>query len=696
MYRSDVQQIGIALFCAGLLVGANARADSVQGSSSGIFLNPAPPGATVGGVGTNFFTWGVGYGGPPSSLHFAGDAFTTDTSLQEIFSLGTLTFYNGTIYSGTGASAVDLRVTVTLTMPSGVTEHITQTLTLINTPNVGSPAQNADYVFLPTSFPDVSFFVGGLPFTLTFVGFGSVDGSGFVSAIDRFHVLETSSASAELLATISPACEVSAGGPDFKVIPIPYACPRRCWLFFVCTGHCRDFRDFDGDGGDDCLLSELEDDNGNSFQLWCMKTPRSGGEFYWYGLFYVSSGRDPKLAGMCPFGGGRNSGVAFHTGDSNVSGKPDCFLGSRWTSRDQQVGDADDDGDGKIDWWVYRFDVASFITRATNFQSDDGPGGTSTVEVAQSYHWDPWPWDLPPALDPRLIPLLENEPAMGPDERALCDLNRDGACDIADVELFYASFGSCVGLSGYRPVADFDGNGCVDTVDEHFLFELDADGDAMPDAWDNCPGEFNPGQEDADGDGVGDICDNCPDTPNMHQGDEDGDGIGDPCDNRPPEIECGDPVVLWSPNHDLVDVSSAFSVTDPDGDPVTLSFRVISDESETPETGDGTGRHAPDFKTQLASGAQGLFVRSERRGREDGRFYIAVITADDRQGGVTTAVCTLAVVPHDQNNPQSLDDVLAQAVDAAIKVQDAVDKGAPLPPAGLYEHGLSGPLGPKQ
>lgn len=221
----------------------------------------------------------------------------------------------------------------------------------------------------------------------------------------------------------------------------------------------------------------------------------------------------------------------------------------------------------------------------------------------------------------------------------------------------------------------------------------DADADGNSDDADNCPDDFNPGQEDGDVDGVGDVCDNCPDDPNPDQADSDGDGIGDECENQPPVITCNAPVVLWSPDHDLVDVSSAFSVDDPDGDDVTLDLRVFSDEPETPETGDGTGRHAPDFKDEHPDG-RGLLVRSERRGPEDGRFYIFVITADD---GVaeTTEVCIAAVVPHDQEQ-QSLDDVLAQAEAAALIAQDAVDNGDPLPPPGLHEHGLADPLGPKQ
>lgn len=170
--------------------------------------------------------------------------------------------------------------------------------------------------------------------------------------------------------------------------------------------------------------------------------------------------------------------------------------------------------------------------------------------------------------------------------------------------------------------------------------------------------------------------------------------IPEPPVNQPPVITCNGPVVLWSPDHELVDVSAAFSVTDPDDDPVTLSFRVFSDEPETPETGDGTGRHAPDFKDEH-DGGRGLLVRSERRGSEDGRYYIFVITADDGNGGVTTGVCVAAVVPHDQDQ-QSLDDVIAQAEAAVPVVQDALDNGGELPPPGLYEHGLADPLGPKQ
>ncbi|MDI1450291.1 thrombospondin type 3 repeat-containing protein [Polyangium sp. 6x1] len=85
--------------------------------------------------------------------------------------------------------------------------------------------------------------------------------------------------------------------------------------------------------------------------------------------------------------------------------------------------------------------------------------------------------------------------------------------------------------------SDCDGapsNGC----------SVDADGDGVPDAYDNCPDVVNLEQGDQDGDGAGDACDadpdgdeiptemgdNCPWTANAGQEDRDEDGVGDACD----------------------------------------------------------------------------------------------------------------------------------------------------------------------
>jgi predicted extracellular nuclease len=63
---------------------------------------------------------------------------------------------------------------------------------------------------------------------------------------------------------------------------------------------------------------------------------------------------------------------------------------------------------------------------------------------------------------------------------------------------------------------------------------LDADGDSIPDATDNCPATANAGQADADGDGRGNACDNCRLVANNTgagaQCDSDNDGFGNRCD----------------------------------------------------------------------------------------------------------------------------------------------------------------------
>ena len=88
--------------------------------------------------------------------------------------------------------------------------------------------------------------------------------------------------------------------------------------------------------------------------------------------------------------------------------------------------------------------------------------------------------------------------------------------------------------------------------DEPTLLELDADGDYIPDALDNCPNVQNPDQADSDGDGNGDPCtvyqdtdgdtvpdksDNCPNIATSDFSDRDGDGVGDSCDKSPDGIE---------------------------------------------------------------------------------------------------------------------------------------------------------------
>ena len=99
--------------------------------------------------------------------------------------------------------------------------------------------------------------------------------------------------------------------------------------------------------------------------------------------------------------------------------------------------------------------------------------------------------------------------------------------------------------------------------------------------------------------------------------------------NQDPDCEDAEPSVamIWPPNHRFWDIE-VLGVTDPDGDPVTITIDSIWQDELVDERGDGT--FAPDGDGVGTSTAQ---VRAERSGRGDGRFYHITFTADDGKGG---------------------------------------------------------------
>ncbi|HSC90922.1 MAG TPA: VWA domain-containing protein [Gaiellaceae bacterium] len=102
---------------------------------------------------------------------------------------------------------------------------------------------------------------------------------------------------------------------------------------------------------------------------------------------------------------------------------------------------------------------------------------------------------------------------------------------------------------------------------------------------------------------------------------------------------------LWPPNHKLVSGRIA-GVTDPDGDPVSLTITGITQDEPVDATGNGDGNTSPD----ATIGSGGAFaVRAERAGTGDGRVYAIAFTASDGLGGSCSATL-LAGVPHDQGN----------------------------------------------
>jgi hypothetical protein len=101
---------------------------------------------------------------------------------------------------GTAAETVELGLSIDFTDPSGVSRASTYHLTLINTPNTGTPEQRADYVTFP-ALPDSVFEIDGVKYTVKMVLGNSTPG-GFVQ-VNEFHVLEGRRASAELMGTFT-------------------------------------------------------------------------------------------------------------------------------------------------------------------------------------------------------------------------------------------------------------------------------------------------------------------------------------------------------------------------------------------------------------------------------------------------------------------------------------------------------------
>jgi hypothetical protein len=119
--------------------------------------------------------------------------------------------------------------------------------------------------------------------------------------------------------------------------------------------------------------------------------------------------------------------------------------------------------------------------------------------------------------------------------------------------------------------------------------------------------------------------------------------------NQPPDCSAAvaNPSNVWPPNHNFVPIS-ILGVTDPDGDPVTITIDSIYQDEPVKEDGTGSGKTSPDG-TGVGTGiAQ---VRAERAGNPkvpgDGRVYHIGFTATDPSGAACSGEVTVCV-PHDQ------------------------------------------------
>ncbi len=123
-------------------------------------------------------------------------------------------------------------------------------------------------------------------------------------------------------------------------------------------------------------------------------------------------------------------------------------------------------------------------------------------------------------------------------------------------------------------------------------------------------------------------------------------------DTIPPEITVGlDRLVLRPPNHKLVDIKAAVTVTDI-CDP-NATFVLTSITSNEPDNGLGDGDTSGDIQGADLGTADTTFkLRAERAGNGFGRTYTIVYTASDKSGNTTTATVVVKV-PHNAMGPDS-------------------------------------------
>ena len=122
-----------------------------------------------------------------NELNFSGASFSNVAPDSE-FVVGSLDYYNGTTYSGTNATAVQIAIDLDLTTP-GVKESLNFTFGLKSTPNLGKNADaDADYVYIPDVSTNFRTVIKGQTFALV-LRFGEHGPNGFTT-INTFHAHE--------------------------------------------------------------------------------------------------------------------------------------------------------------------------------------------------------------------------------------------------------------------------------------------------------------------------------------------------------------------------------------------------------------------------------------------------------------------------------------------------------------------------
>lgn len=195
----------------------------ISGSASGAFSNVTGGNQLVtnltSGLAGPFLEWGQAIipngtnpnnqvpgtnGSWASTMGYGGKGFKSVRE-NERFEIGTISYFNGTIRGGTGATSVDLQITIEI--DGGETITFDHTINMINSVNVaGDQVASADSVKFVDIQAQQPATIGDKQYNL-FVEFGQTDENGFAS-IDEFFVFENETANGTLFGRL---VEVNSG-----------------------------------------------------------------------------------------------------------------------------------------------------------------------------------------------------------------------------------------------------------------------------------------------------------------------------------------------------------------------------------------------------------------------------------------------------------------------------------------------------
>ncbi len=305
----------------------------------------------------------------------------------------------------------------------------------------------------------------------------------------------------------------------------------------------------------------LREGPGDPGQLFAQSRPVVWDGTGWAEAYVIRPAEDPfetwrmaysRRTCICTDGDGDGESDCFDCDDTEASiytGAPQICDGLNndcadpgWPSLAGNPEGVDDDGDG----------MNECEGDCDDTDADTHPGAMQQCDGTNNDCDDPdWPQLPADEVDgdadgaPQCADCDDGDPRVYPGASEACDGVRNDCdhpewpvADLDEVDSDGDGFAICAadcddGNAAIHPCAEETCNAidddCDSLIDEDAIGE-DSDGDGARNLCDNCPSDFNPGQEDADTDATGDPCDNCPDDANADQSDEDGDTIGDVCD----------------------------------------------------------------------------------------------------------------------------------------------------------------------